>query len=99
MYHNHSSPGVLQLPWCATTSLVCYNFPVECGTTSYWNAYNYVTTSTGMLPLPLVCCNIDNKHLLLDWKLLSAVVTIRVSRPQQDSDGRLQKCFARYLSL
>ena len=20
MYHNHSSPGVLQLPWCATTS-------------------------------------------------------------------------------
>ena len=20
MYHNHSSPGVLQLPWCATAS-------------------------------------------------------------------------------
>ena len=20
MYHNYSSPGVLQLPWCATTS-------------------------------------------------------------------------------
>ena len=27
MYHKHSSPDVLQLPWCATTSLVCYNFP------------------------------------------------------------------------
>ena len=34
---------------------------------------------------------IDNKRLILDWKLLSATVTIRVSRPQQDSDGRLQK--------
>ena len=34
---------------------------------------------------------IDNKRLTLDWKLLSATVTIRVSRPQQDSDGRLQK--------
>ena len=35
MYHNHSSLGVLQLPWCATTY--------------HWNAYNYATTSTGML--------------------------------------------------
>ena len=35
--------------------------------------------------------NIDNKRLILDWKLLSATVTIRVSHPQQDSDGRLQK--------
>ena len=34
---------------------------------------------------------IDNKRLILDWKLLSATVTIHVSRPQQDSDGRLQK--------
>ena len=42
---------------------------------------------------------IDNKRLILDWKLLSATVTIRVSRPQQDSDGRLQKEFVRYLSL
>ena len=33
MYHNHNSPGVLQLPWYATTS--------------QWNAYNYATTSTG----------------------------------------------------
>ena len=34
---------------------------------------------------------IDNKRLILDWKLLSVTVTIRVSRPQQESDGRLQK--------
>ena len=32
----HSSPGVLQLP-------------LECATTSLWNAYNYATTSNGML--------------------------------------------------
>ena len=37
------------------------------------------------------CYIIDNKRLILDWKLLSATVTIRVSCPQQDSDGRLQK--------
>ena len=29
-------------PW----SPVCYNFPVECGTTFHWNTYNYTTTST-----------------------------------------------------
>ena len=42
-------PGVLQLPWSATTSQVCYNFPMECGITSHRNAYNYATTSTDML--------------------------------------------------
>ena len=42
MYHNHSSPGVLQLPWCATTS--------------QWNVVQlpigmhiHATISTGML--------------------------------------------------
>ena len=40
--------------WCITTTVlqVCYNFPsvlqipVECGTTSHWNAYIYATIST-----------------------------------------------------
>ena len=27
MHHNHSSPGVLQLPWCATT--LQWNVPVH----------------------------------------------------------------------
>ena len=38
-----------QFSRCVTTSLVCYNFPVECGVIFQWNAYNYATTSTGML--------------------------------------------------
>ena len=50
MYH------IPQLSRCVTTSLVCYNFhwnvlqlPLECATTSHRNAYNYATTSNGML--------------------------------------------------
>ena len=38
-----------QLSRCFTIFPVCYNFPVEFGITSNWNAYNYATTSTGML--------------------------------------------------
>ena len=38
--------GVLQLPKHGTTSSgMCYNFPMECGTTSHWNADNFVIYS------------------------------------------------------
>ena len=32
-----------QFSRCVTTSLVCYKFSAEFGTTSHWNAYNYDT--------------------------------------------------------
>ena len=44
MYPNHSSPGVLQLPWCATTS--------------QWNVVQLpIGMHITMLQLPLVCYN------------------------------------------
>ena len=44
MYHNHSSPGVLQLPWCANTS--------------QWNVVQLPSgMHIIMLQLPLLCYN------------------------------------------
>ena len=50
MYHNHSSPGVLQLPWCATTS--------------QWNVVQLpIGMHIIMIQLPLVCCNDTRKPM------------------------------------
>ena len=50
MYHNHSSPGVLQLPWCVTTS--------------HWNVVQLpIGMHIIMLQLPLVCCNDTRKPM------------------------------------
>ena len=50
MYHNHNSPGVLQLPWCATTS--------------QWNVVQLpIGMHIITLQLPLVCCNNTRKPI------------------------------------
>ena len=59
MYHNHSSPGVLQL-----LSGMWYNFPVECGTTFQWNVVQLpIGMYIIMLQLPVVCCNDTRKPM------------------------------------
>ena len=49
MYHNHSSPGVLELPWCATTS--------------QWKVVLPIGMHIIMLQHPLECCK-TNAHKL-----------------------------------
>ena len=50
MYHNHSSPGVLQLPWYATTS--------------QWNVVQLPSgIHIIMLQLPLLCYNDTRKPI------------------------------------
>ena len=50
LYHNHSSPGVLQLPWCAITF--------------QWNAVQLpIGMYIIMLQLPLVCYNDTRKPI------------------------------------
>ena len=62
MYHNHSSPGVLQLPRCATIS--------------QWNVVQLpIGMHIIMLQYPLKCYNDTRKPMQTSWIIILYIVT------------------------